>query len=168
MATGKSNKILLVIVVIAVIVIILAVAIPAYQTSQTHKHLNAALDEAAAAKLVVAEAAMVHGGDPAGLAASDIHWNNEDTRSQYVASIRVLDGGRIRVATRDTGADADPVLLLTPTHPQGSVAIDWQCRVIGGSTSTFADGCSAVAASTTTPAPGASAPAASSSVGKQP
>lgn len=165
MATGKGNNYLIAIIIVAIIVIILAIAIPAYRSSQVHQHLNAAVDEAASAKLVVEEAATVHGGDVAQLSADDIHWNRQVTDDQYVSSIRVLDGGRIRVATHDTGASPDPVLVLTPTHEKGSAAIQWHCTVVQGSTSTLPDECSAAEKQAKSPTADASAPVSASSIG---
>lgn len=159
MATGKGNKYLTIIVVIAIIVIILAIVIPMYRSGQVHKHLNTALDGASSAKLVVEEAATVRGGDLSLLKADELHWNKQATSNPYVADIHVLDGGRVRVTTRNTGSRPDPVFMLTPTQEHDSATIDWQCSVVQGSTSALPDDCPAAATADKTPAENASVPA---------
>lgn len=161
MATGKGNNYLIAIIIVAIIVIILAIAIPAYHSSQVHKHLNAALNAAAPAKLVVEEAAVVHGGDLSQLKADELHWNQKAIANDpYVAGIKMLDGGRIRVATHNTGSNPDPVFLLTPTMKTGAATIEWRCSVAQGNASTLPDACSTTTKTADKPpATSASAPA---------
>ncbi len=143
MAKNKGNTALTVIIIIAIIVIILAIAIPAYRSSQTHKHLNAALDAASGAKLVVEEAATIKGTTPAKLTKADVNWDAHKVESPYVASITISNGGQITVTTRDTGSKPDPVLLLTPTVATGgNTGVIWHCDVAGENTSIVPDGCS--------------------------
>lgn len=161
MASGKGNKFLGIIIAIAIIVIVLAIVVPAWHSRQTHNHLNAALDAASAAKLVVEEAATVKGVPPAELS-EGFHEGAIKVDSPYVKSMRLLDGGRIEVHTRDTGASPDPVLLLTPTQASDGVSILWQCRIEEGATSPSSDGCVAKVGDAATAA--SSAPAAASSI----
>ncbi len=140
MATGKGNKLLGVVIAIAIIVIVLAIVIPAWHSRQVHTRLNTALDATSAAKLVVEEAATIKGVPPAELG-EDFHKGTTRIASPYVGEVQYLEGGRIEVHTRDTGAKPDPVLLLTPTQASDGSSILWQCSIEEGATSPSPDGC---------------------------
>jgi type IV pilus assembly protein PilA len=106
-------------IVMAIIAILLAIALPAYQDFTIRARVAEGLSVAAAAKLAVAETCqsdntmLVQSNDDAGYAFTA---DNDD--DGYVADIQVLadcPSGTmlVMVQTKNTGADFDPIILLT-------------------------------------------------------
>ena len=89
-------------IVVAIIAILAAIALPAYQ------------DYTIRSKVV--------DNDAAG-------WTSQAT--DYVASINIANG-IITATTQNTGADVDPVLVLTPTQASLNAPITWDCTFTAG------------------------------------
>ncbi|WP_449429379.1 pilin [Rhodanobacter umsongensis] len=159
---GKST--VTIIVSILVLVVLTAIAIPAWRNHQTGGRIADALKIADAAKLVVMESATVHGG-LAHIQASELNYSPAATASPYVANITIAADGRITLATRDTGATPDPVLLLSPSeNSDGNNAspISWSCSVVTGNPELMPVGCrAAMPAAAASSAPASAATAAS-------
>lgn len=104
--------------------------------------LRRALESTAAAKVVVMEAATVHGG-LTGLTASELSYNAAASISPYVARIKIIDGGRISVLTKNTGATPDIQFILVPSDVNGTDegAITWTCLVATGRADLMPAGC---------------------------
>lgn len=105
-------------------------------------HVRQALESTAAAKVVVMEAATVHGG-LTHIKTSELAYNTSASTSPYVARITIGDGGRISILTKDTGTTPDVKLVLVPSDKNGAVdgAITWTCFVTAGSVDLVPDGC---------------------------
>ncbi len=156
-----------ILVVAAVIAVLLALIIPAWRSHGIKQHIADALKGADAVKLVVMEAATVHGG-LAQVRASDLQYNAKASSGEHVANVEVADGGLITLSTRDTGASPDPVIMFIPTEGTGSAGADitWTCQVVLGDASLAPANCqghgyvpSTASSTAPAPAPATSAPA---------
>lgn len=125
-----------ILVVAAVIAVLLALVIPAWRSHGIRQHIADSLKGADAVKLVVMEAATVHGG-LAKVRANDLQYNAKASSGENVANVEVADGGLITLSTRDTGASPDPVIVFIPTEGTGSAGADitWTCQVVLGDAS---------------------------------
>jgi type IV pilus assembly protein PilA len=119
-------------IVIAIIGILAAIALPAYQDYTIRTKVTEALGIASAAKLAVAETAASANNGLAGVTATNSGFTFTTNGTPYIANITVAAGGQISIATRNTGAAADPTMTLTPTA--GATADDpltWVCAKTG-------------------------------------
>jgi type IV pilus assembly protein PilA len=109
----------------------IALAAPAWRNFDSRRHIAEALKDADAMKVVVLEAATVHGG-LAEVRSTDLHYNPDASVSTYVAHAEIADGGLITLHTRDTGISPDPVLMLIPRekNDKEGAEITWTCRLI--------------------------------------
>ena len=149
------------IVVVTVILIVIAlIAIPAWRSHGTRTHVADALQTTAAAKLVVMEAATIHGG-LANVSANGLAYTPPAATNPYVANISIADSGVITLTTKGTGATPDPVLVLIPANGIGDAAatIIWTCTLAAGDASAVPSDCrdSAAARDVTPPASAATA-----------
>jgi type IV pilus assembly protein PilA len=125
---GTSNT--LIIIVIVILVAIAAVTIPLWRNHRISGRIDAALKAVDAAKVAVMEAAAVHDG-LTHIKAAELGYNPAASTNPYVARIEIIDGGRITLTTKDTGAKPDIQLLLTPVG-NTNASIVWDCSVIAG------------------------------------
>ncbi|RAO76038.1 hypothetical protein CA260_11930 [Dyella jiangningensis] len=160
-----------ILVVAAVIAVLLALIIPAWRSHGIKQHIADAMKGADAVKLVVMEAATVHGG-LAQVRASDLQYNAKASSGEHVGNVEVADGGLITLSTRDTGASPDPVIMFIPTEGAGSGGADitWTCQVVLGDASLAPANCqghgyvpsnassAAPASASTVPAPASARP----------
>jgi type IV pilus assembly protein PilA len=160
MSERKGAPVVTILVIIAIIVVAAAIAVPAWKNHQASARVSDALKTTQAAKLVVMEAATTRGG-VANIQRGDVGYNASAMSSPYASSVTIADGGRITLSTRNTGADPDPVLLLTPSDDGkagGSGSITWNCSVVTGDADALSDVCKTTApAAATTTAPAATA-----------
>jgi type IV pilus assembly protein PilA len=79
------------------------------------------------------EAATVHGG-LVHIKSDELGYNPASSANPYLANIAIVDGGSITVTTKDTGAQPDLKLLLTPRQDDknGNAPIRWDCSVVIG------------------------------------
>lgn len=144
----RSNPMFAWSALVAVIVVVAAVAWPAWRNHTTRGHVTDAIKAADAAKLVVMEAATVHGGLDH-IRGVDLTAPPSTTlASPYAATVRIADGGRITLATKDIGSASPPVLEFVPEAMQGTddSSITWHCTVVAGDASVAPPGCEASAA----------------------
>jgi len=161
MDARKNALLIRAVVSLAVTVAVAAIAVPAWRTHTVQSHITEALKAADGAKLVVMEAATTRGGLDR-LTASDLVYNGDTANSPYVSRITLSAGGRIRVATRNTGASPDPVFELVPAEAasaQGPAPIAWGCVVVSGGADAMPEDCRAA------PAEAAGGPVPAASVG---
>ncbi len=117
-------------IVIAIIAILLALAMPAYQNYTIRTKVSEGLYAAAPVKLAIAETLQT----AASLNPPDFSFGG----STYVDSISIAPAtGVITITTRNTGAQTDPVLVLTPSDGTGGIPrqdqpIVWTCTVLNG------------------------------------
>lgn len=137
---GRSNVTLIAVIVILVVIVV--AAIPWWRNHQTVSHVETALKAADGAKVAVMEAATVQGG-ASHIKASELGYNHAVADNPYVAHIDIADGGRITISTKDTGAEPDPELVLTPVQNNGDdhSAISWTCSVSVGNTAAAPEDC---------------------------
>ena len=120
-------------IVVAIVGILAAVALPAYQDYTIRSKVTEGMVLASAAKAAVADTSIA--GTPTvapGLAnvtpaSTGYTWN---AATEFVTSIAVANGGAITITyggTRGTGAQVEPVLLLTPTQATLDDPITWIC-----------------------------------------
>lgn len=112
-------------IVIAILGILLAIAIPAYQDYTVRSRVSEGLALAATAKLAVSESRLTSAAWPD---------NNEEagayltTRSTYVASIGVQNGGVVVITytgNEALGDAANGTVVLTPTY---TASVEWSCN----------------------------------------
>lgn len=140
MAGAQMKQVATALVLACVLALALLVA-RAWRNHTVHGHIEQALGAAEAAKLVVMEAATMHGG-VADLRASQLGFNNEAASNPFVARLDVGDGGRITLFTRATGASPDPVLELVPRETGDAAApLEWTCRMTRGDATWVPQGC---------------------------
>jgi type IV pilus assembly protein PilA len=169
MQQGRSNT--TIIVVIVILIVIIAIAYPWWRNHQTAGRVETALKAADAAKVAVMESATVHGG-PMHIKASELGYNAGASENPYVSHIEIADGGRITVTTKNTGADPDIQLLLTPVQGNGNdhAAISWVCSVVAGNANAAPVDCrnDDMATAPAATAPASTAPAAPATTATSP
>lgn len=151
-----------IIVLILVLAVVVVIAIPAWRSHQARDRVADAFKVTDAAKLVVMEAATVHGG-LAQIKAGELNYSPAAAAGQYVAQITIADDGRITMSTKDTGATPDPVLVLSPSESSAgnnAAPISWSCNLVVGDPDLVPVSCrTALPATTpTSPATAAAAP----------
>ncbi|SDW87966.1 prepilin-type N-terminal cleavage/methylation domain-containing protein [Thiocapsa roseopersicina] len=111
-------------IVVAVIGILAAIALPAYQDYTVRSKVSEGLGFASAAKVAVVSA-YSHGGLPGSNADAGLSEAGE-LESQYVESVKIEEGGNIRVTFNGTIPQLeDKSVMLAATERGG--AIDWCC-----------------------------------------
>ena len=144
-------------IVIAIIAVLLAIAVPAYQDYTIRAKAAEGLSVAAAAKLAVAETCQ---SDPAAVINSNAQAGYSFIESKaptsYVADVQVLANCAsgtmwVGVQTKNTGAQVDPVFLLTTNglflpvqlSIRGGNAgrVSWQCWGLAASAAHLPSGC---------------------------
>jgi type IV pilus assembly protein PilA len=121
-------------VLILVLAVVVVIAIPAWRNHQARDRIADAFKVTDAAKLVVMEAATVHGG-LAQIKAGELNYSPAAAAGQYVAHITIANDGRITISTKQTGATPDPVLVLSPSESSAAnnaAPISWSCNVVVG------------------------------------
>ena len=116
MKNQKGFTLIELMIVIAILGILVAIALPAYQDYSVRARVSEAVAQTAPAKLAVAETASSLAG---GLA--DITADN----SGFVFAAGATD--LITTTTINTGGDADPVMVWTPTQANAAAPINWAC-----------------------------------------
>ena len=142
-------------IVIAIIAVVLAIALPVYQDYTIRSKVTEGLSVAAAAKLAVAETCQ---SDPAASVQSNADagysFIESSAPDSYVADVQVLADCAsgtmlVGVQTKNTGAQIDPVILLTTNSLFVPVAmlnrrpgsINWHCWGYAGSKAHLPAGC---------------------------
>lgn len=128
--------------VIAIVAATIIVA-PVWQRHLIRGRVADAITSTDAAKLVVIEAAVVHHG-LTGVKAAELGYNPATAVNPHVASIKISDGGHIILTTRNTGAEPNLIVVLTPKEAKGksgAASISWRCSVASGETSYLPASC---------------------------
>lgn len=120
-------------IVLMGVAMLIGATLPIWRNVGTRERIAEAVKDADAMKVVVLEAATVHGG-LAEVRATDLHYNPAASIGTYVAHAEIADGGLITLHTRDTGISPDPVLMLIPTERNGKegAEITWTCKLLLG------------------------------------
>lgn len=144
MDAKRDKSLTSIIVVVGILVVIAVIAIPGWRNHQVQTHVTGAMRATDAAKLVVMEAATVHGG-LANIKASALAYTPPLATSPYVANISIADAGLITLVTKNTGATPDPVLVFIPASGTGNAAavITWTCALAVGNASAVPPTCRA-------------------------
>ncbi len=124
-------------IVIAIVAILVALAVPAYQDYMVRTKFAECIDQAASAKLAVAEHFQSLATLPATAAAAGIEFD----ATGYCATMAVVNGA-ITVTSQNTGqADGtEPAALFTPTTSGGNISV-WACTISAGSARYFPASC---------------------------
>jgi type IV pilus assembly protein PilA len=117
-------------IVVAIIAILAAIALPAYQDYTVRAKVSEGIVQADAAKLAVAETAQSQGINATAVTNADAA-GYVSKATNNVSSITIANGV-ITVNTDNTGATADPVLVLTPTQADLDSPITWACSYTAG------------------------------------
>lgn len=129
---GTSNT-LIIIVIVILLAVVAAVTIFLWRNHRISSRVDTALKAADAAKVAVMEAAAVHDG-LTHVKTTELGYNPAASTTPYVAHVEIIDGGRIILTTKNTGANPDIQLLLTPDqgveNADGSIV--WDCSVLAG------------------------------------
>lgn len=111
-------------IVVAVIGILAAIALPAYQDYTVRSKVTEGLGFASAAKVAVVSA-YSHGGLPGSNAEAGLPQAG-DFESQYVDSVKIEEGGNIRVTFNGTIPQLSGKSAMLAATERGG-AIDWCC-----------------------------------------
>lgn len=132
----RRSRLVNVLVIVAVVAVLIALIVPIWRSHGTRQHIADALKGTDAVKLVVMEAATVHGG-LAQVRAADLQYDPKAAAGEHVGKVEVADGGLITLTTRDTGASPDPVIMLIPSEAsdKAGAGISWTCQVVLGDAS---------------------------------
>lgn len=131
---SKGFTLIELMIVIAIVAILLALALPAYQDYTIRAKVTEGLSLGASPKLAVSETCQ---SDPLATPAADsgyafVPGTDDD---DYVLSI-VISGTCavpvVTITTQNTGAAADPVLVLTGDVQPNSGQIEWDCTTSSG------------------------------------
>jgi prepilin-type N-terminal cleavage/methylation domain len=119
-------------IVVAIIAILTAIALPAYQDYTIRSKVSEVVVAMDAAKLAVTETASSEGTLATNIADGTAAGYSSHATT-YVASV-AIKAGLITGTTRNTGANPDVALLLTPNVTAGKGApIIWNCSISAGS-----------------------------------
>jgi type IV pilus assembly protein PilA len=117
-------------IVVAIIAILAAIALPAYQDYTIRSKVSEVNVAMSAAKLAVAETAQAR-GILATAVASNAAAGYTSPTTGYIASVNIQNG-IITGTSVNTGATADPVLVLTPVQATANDPITWTCTFTTG------------------------------------
>ncbi len=133
MRNSKGFTLIELMIVIAIIAILLALALPAYQDYTIRTKVAEGLSVAASAKLAASETCQSE--DPNTFNPTNANTGYSFTPSTYVLSVEISGdclAPVITVTTTNTGASADPILLLTGGYADNTGRITWDCTLSAG------------------------------------
>ena len=117
-------------IVVAIIAILAAIALPAYQDYTIRSKVTEVNVAMSAAKLAVAETAQSRG-----ILAEEVLTNEEagyDSPTPELIEGVDIAAGVITGTSQNTGADEDPILVMTPTQENLNDPIQWACWYSAG------------------------------------
>lgn len=118
-------------IVVAIIAILAAIALPAYQDYTIRAKVSETNVAMSAAKLAVTETASSLGTLVTNIADEDQAGYSTPTSATYIASVAIA-AGVITGTSQNTGADTDPILVLTPTQATKNDMVTWTCTISAG------------------------------------
>lgn len=118
-------------IVIAIIAILAAIALPAYQDYTIRSKVSEVNIAMSAAKLAVTETAQSQGTLVTNVTDEDAAGYSSPTSATYIDNIDITNGV-ITGTSKNTGADTDPVLQLSPVQATKNDMITWVCKLNAG------------------------------------
>ena len=131
-ALEKGFTLIELMIVVAIIAIILTLALPTYTTYTIRTKVGEALAVGANAKTATADTCM---SEPDILALDNARAGYALESSPYIASIEISGPCTqpvITMTTQNTGADIDPVVILTGRNFNGEGRFSWTCTTANG------------------------------------
>jgi type IV pilus assembly protein PilA len=114
-------------IVVAIIAILTAIALPAYQDYTIRSKVTETMVQMDAAKLAVTETAASLGG-LSNVTVSNSGYIFPANGTTYVASVTITPvTGIVTGQSRNTGATAEPSIVLTPTSKVAGGPLIWTC-----------------------------------------
>ncbi|WP_101926199.1 MULTISPECIES: pilin [Luteimonas] len=128
MKVQKGFTLIELMIVIAILGILVAIALPAYQDYTVRARVSEAVAQTAPAKLAVAETVSSLNNGLAGVTAANSGFVFDQGATDYVDTITITPvTGVVTTVTQNTGGDADPTMIWTPTQADAAAPINWAC-----------------------------------------
>lgn len=129
---GRGFTLIELMIVIAIVAVILTLALPVYTSYSVRAKVGEALSVGAAAKTSTANTCM---SDPDIAELDNARAGYDFVSSPYLASIEIsgpCSQPVITMTTENTGAEIDPVLILTGRNLAGDGRFSWTCTTANG------------------------------------
>ena len=118
-------------IVVAIIGVLASIALPAYQDYTIRTKVMEGMVLSSEARIAIRDSAYTLQG-LANVTAANAGYDFPNP-TQFVSDITISDATKvITITTQNTGADVDPIIILTPTQVNKNDVISWVCGKTAG------------------------------------